>query len=109
MNLHVARTRAVRFCLATGLALVGLLSVATAAEPGRPNILFVYADDLGLGDVSCYNADAAWKTPHLDRFAAEGMTFTDAHSASALCTPISMAALAPSGPASRTRTACRAT
>ncbi|HYD84077.1 MAG TPA: sulfatase-like hydrolase/transferase, partial [Opitutus sp.] len=67
--------------------MVGLWSVAVAAEPGRPNILFIYADDLGLGDVSCYNADAAWRTPHLDRLAAEGMTFTDAHSASALCTP----------------------
>ena len=87
MNTMAASMRAVRFGLAAGLAWLGLADVAVAAEIARPNILFIYADDLGLGDVSCYNADAAWRTPHLDRLAAEGMTFTDAHSASALCTP----------------------
>lgn len=82
-----ARTLAIRFGVVAGLALAGMLTTATAAENARPNILFIYADDLGLGDLSSYNADAAWRTPHLDRLAAQGMTFTDAHSASALCTP----------------------
>jgi arylsulfatase A-like enzyme len=60
-------------------------SRAAAAE--RPNILYLFADDMGLGDLSCYNPRSAWRTPHLDRLAQEGMRFTDAHSASALCTP----------------------
>ena len=61
-----------------------LLGCAHAAPP---NILYILADDLGLGDVSCYNPKSAWQTPHLDRLAREGLRFTDAHSASSLCTP----------------------
>jgi arylsulfatase A len=53
----------------------------------RPNILYVLADDLGQGDVSCFNPHSAWTTPHLDTLAAEGMRFTDSHATSALCTP----------------------
>jgi arylsulfatase A-like enzyme len=87
MNTVGIRGHAIRFGLGVGLALGGLSAVAAAAKSGPPNILFIYADDLGLGDLSCYNSHAAWKTPHLDRFAAEGMRFTDAHSASSLCTP----------------------
>ena len=45
--------------------------------PQRPNIVYILADDLGYGDVSCLNPNAAWKTVHMDRLAAEGMTFTD--------------------------------
>ena len=60
---------------------------AEAPRLTRPNILYILADDLGPGDVSCYNPKSAWKTPHLDRLAGEGMVFTDAHSASSLCTP----------------------
>ena len=87
MNSTVPRACAVRLGFAVGLALLGRPDIAAAPETGQPNILFIYADDLGLGDVSCYNADAAWRTPQLDRLGAEGMRFTDAHSASALCTP----------------------
>lgn len=64
-------------------------SVVTAQQDAnidRPNIVLIYADDLGLGDVSCYGATAV-KTPHIDRIAAEGIRFTDAHSAAATCTP----------------------
>ena len=53
----------------------------------RPNIVFIMADDTGYGDVSCYNADSKILTPHIDRLAAEGTMFTDAHSPCALCTP----------------------
>ncbi len=56
-----------------------------AAE--HPNILLVLADDLGYGDVSCYNPESKMRTPNLDRLAAEGMRFTDAHSPSTVCTP----------------------
>ncbi|HRE82178.1 MAG TPA: arylsulfatase [Opitutaceae bacterium] len=52
-----------------------------------PNIIVILADDMGRGDLSCYNPKSAWKTPHLDRLAREGMRFTDAHSGSSVCTP----------------------
>ena len=54
----------------------------------RPNILVIYADDLGYGDVGCYNPDRGRiATPHLDRLAAQGMRFTDGHSSSGVCSP----------------------
>lgn len=52
-----------------------------------PNIVIIYADDLGYGDLSAYNPDAAYKTPRLDRMAAEGIRFVDAHSPSTICSP----------------------
>ena len=62
-----------------------LASVSIAGE--RPNIVIILADDLGIGDVSTYNENSAWQTPHIDRLAAGGMSFADAHTGSALCTP----------------------
>jgi arylsulfatase A len=53
----------------------------------QPNILLILADDLGYGDVSCYNQEAKIPTPNLDRLAKQGLKFTDAHSASTVCTP----------------------
>jgi arylsulfatase A len=53
----------------------------------RPNILFILADDLGYGDVGCYNSESKVPTPHVDRLAGEGIRFTDAHSPSTVCTP----------------------
>ena len=52
-----------------------------------PNIIFLMADDMGYGDLGCYNPDSKIPTPNLDRLAAQGMRFTDAHSGSAVCTP----------------------
>lgn len=63
------------------------LPAATAAEPSLPNIIIIYADDLGYGDLSCYDTECAYKTPRLDRMAAEGIRFTDAHSPSTICSP----------------------
>jgi arylsulfatase A len=68
-----------RICL---LLLAGALQAA-----GAPNIVVILADDLGYGDLRCYNKDGGIPTPHLDRMAVEGLRFTDAHSASAVCTP----------------------
>ncbi|MBM3862283.1 MAG: hypothetical protein FJ395_21890, partial [Verrucomicrobia bacterium] len=65
------------------IALLGHL-VATAAE--KPNVVLIFADDLGYGDVGCYGATKV-RTPNVDRLAREGRKFTDAHSASAVCTP----------------------
>ncbi len=53
-----------------------------------PNIVYILADDLGYGDVHCLNPERGKiATPHMDRLAAQGMTFTDAHSSSSVCTP----------------------
>ena len=53
-----------------------------------PNIVVIYADDLGYGDVQCYNPERGKiPTPHIDRLASEGMRFTDAHSSSGVCSP----------------------
>jgi arylsulfatase A-like enzyme len=57
-------------------------AVAPAAEIARPNIIFILADDIGYGDLSCQGAKHA-KTPNLDRLAAQGCRFTDAHSPAA--------------------------
>ncbi|MDC0936382.1 arylsulfatase [Pirellulales bacterium] len=65
---------------------VVLATVASAAE--RPNIVVLYADDLGYGDVQCYNPQRGKiPTPNIDRLAGEGMRFTDGHSSSGVCSP----------------------
>lgn len=56
-------------------------------ETTLPNIVYILADDLGYGDVSSLNPESKIKTPNIDAFATGGMTFTDAHSSSAVCTP----------------------
>ena len=66
------------------LYLVFLSLPAMAAK--KPNVVFILADDLGYGDLSCYGA-THFQTPACDRLANEGMRFTDAHSPSAVCTP----------------------
>lgn len=53
----------------------------------KPNIIIILADDLGTGDVNCYNSDSKIFTPALDKIAEEGVRFTDAHTGSAVCTP----------------------
>ena len=53
----------------------------------KPNIILFLVDDLGYGDVSCLNPKSKIRTENIDRLAADGMTFTDAHSTSAVCTP----------------------
>ncbi len=76
-----------RFFLLTACLLPWLSTQATAAAPAaRPNIVFIYADDLGYGDVGC-NGAAKVRTPNVDRLAREGLNFRDGHSASATCTP----------------------
>jgi arylsulfatase A-like enzyme len=69
--------------------LFSLLLVSTGISPAasKPNIIFILCDDLGTGDVKCLNPEGKIATPHMDRLAAEGMIFTDAHSGSSVCTP----------------------
>ena len=66
--------------LALALAIAG-----RAAAQAPPNVVLIMADDLGYGDLSCY--DGWIKTPRLDQLAAEGMRFTDFHSSGAVCSP----------------------
>lgn len=76
-------------CLAVLLAAVTPAFVSAADDAdnaARPNIVLIYADDVGYGDLGCYGAKAI-PTPHLDRLAAEGLRLTDGHSPSATCTP----------------------
>lgn len=65
------------------------LHAAEAAQNrGKPNIIVIYADDLGYGDVQCYNPERGKiPTPHIDRLASQGMMFTDGHSSSGVCSP----------------------
>ena len=61
---------------------------AADAPAQKPNIVVILADDLGYGDVRCYNPDRGKiPTPNIDRLAAQGMRFTDAHSSSGVCSP----------------------
>ncbi len=76
--------RTILLLLITGLL---LLSCESGRKEELPNIIYILADDLGYGDVSAFNSRAAWETPHIDRLAEEGASFTDAHSGSAVCTP----------------------
>lgn len=62
-------------------------AVARADSTDRPNIVLILADDLGYGDLACYNPRSRIPTPHVDRLAREGLRFTDAHSPSTVCTP----------------------
>ncbi len=72
--------------LLAALAALGVgLAFAKAAD--QPNILILYADDLGYGDLGCYNSDSKIPTPNLDALAATGLRFTDGHSSSGICTP----------------------
>ena len=66
------------------LLILAFTSLTQAAD--KPNIIFIIGDDVGYGDCSCYGATAI-QTPNVDRLAAQGLRFTDGHSAAATCTP----------------------
>jgi len=68
------------FCLA------GSASLGSAATPEQPNIVLFLIDDLGWRDLGCYGSDY-YQTPHIDRLAAQGVRFTDAYAACAVCSP----------------------
>lgn len=72
-----------------GIATFASISVAeTSSVSAKPNILVIYADDLGYGDVQCYNPERGKiATPNIDRLASQGMRFTDGHSSSGVCSP----------------------
>lgn len=68
--------------------LISLVSVSALFAGPKPNIVFILCDDLGYGDIQCLNPEnGKIPTPSVDKLAAEGMIFTDAHSGSSVCTP----------------------
>ncbi len=77
----------------TALSLLTACSVgdfsqnAAASKRPLPNIVFILADDMGYGDAGCYNQEAQTATPHIDRLAAQGVRFTDAHAPGPWCVP----------------------
>lgn len=73
--------------------LVTFLTALIGAETKKPNIVIFYADDMGVADVSFGNKEAKIQTPHIDLLATRGMTFTDGHSSSGICTPSRFALL----------------
>lgn len=76
--------------VSAGIMLGGSAASPSDAEsaPLKPNIIILLADDLGVGDVQCYNPERGKiMTPHLDRLAAQGLRFTDGHSSSGVCSP----------------------
>src|SRR5262245_28715880 len=73
--------------LLTLLTAVGV-RVAVADQPAKlPNIVILYADDMGYGDLGAQNPESKIPTPNLDQLAKQGLRFTDAHSSSGICTP----------------------
>lgn len=87
-------------CLGIGsMLLMGSCGRATVRETAgaagahKPNIVYVLVDDMGYGDVSCYNPDGKISTPNIDALANAGMRFTDAHAPSSVCTPTRYALL----------------
>ncbi len=83
-------TRRFIFAAAGWLSIAGTFSPANRAQAESvrpPNIVYILADDLGYGDVRCLNEKGKIATPNIDRLAAEGMIFSDAHGSSAVCTP----------------------
>lgn len=87
-----ARKPGIIACLPGVLLLITSMVCPICAAP-KPNILLILADDLGYGDLGCYNKQSKIPTPNLDRLTSEGMRFTDAHSPSSVCTPTRYALL----------------
>jgi len=81
--------------LATLISLIIIFLITSCSPTSNelPNIVIIYADDMGFGDLHCQNPNSKIPTPNLDQLAAEGMRFTDAHSSSGICSPSRFALL----------------
>jgi len=64
-----------------------IYTLGQSQTDNRPNVVFILSDDLGYGDLSCYNKDSKIQTPNLDQLATQGIRFTDSHAPSSLCSP----------------------
>ncbi len=81
------KSSVLKLCVWAAMALVWLIGAAGSPTAVKPNILYILCDDLGYGDVKYFNPDGKLATPNLDRLATQGMSFTEAHSSSAVCSP----------------------
>jgi len=85
--------------LVTSLAVACVVFYATGsraegnAKGERPNVVLILSDDVGWGDISCYQPSNVFKTPAIDRLASEGIRFTNAHAPNSVCTPTRYALL----------------
>jgi len=86
MESHLLSRRTFMKSLGLAAAVAAVPAPLRAASSKHPNVVVIYADDLGYGDVGCYGATKV-KTPNIDRLASQGVRFTHAHSPSATCTP----------------------
>ena len=77
----------------TSLIIIFIIPSCTKVKNKLPNIVIIYADDMGYGDLNCQNGKSKIPTPNLDQLASEGMRFTDAHSSSGICSPSRFALL----------------
>ena len=84
----------IKYFIYTALLVFGTVSFSNLKQKKaevllntKPNIIIIYTDDQGYGDVSELNKDAKFKTPNLDRLVKEGIAFTNGHSGSSVCTP----------------------
>ncbi len=76
------------FMLGSMLGLISLTPlVAQKKASEKPNVIIIFADDMGYGDVSSNNPMARTKTPNIDKLGRSGIRFTDAHAGGAVCTP----------------------
>jgi arylsulfatase A len=73
--------------------IIGILFNIQCQAWEKPNIVIIYADDMGYGDLNCQNPNSKIPTPNLDQLASEGMRFADAHSSSGICSPSRFALL----------------
>ena len=79
--------KSVTFLLSSVLVATSCNLAEEQKELIHPNIIYILADDMGYGDVSCYNENSKIITPNIDKLAFEGIRFTDAHTSSSVCTP----------------------
>jgi hypothetical protein len=87
------------FCMATLIPVASSFAASSQADmddPSRPNIIHIMADDLGWRDLSCYGSET-FQTPNIDALARRGMIFSNAYSASPLCSPTRAATHRPDG------------
>jgi len=75
------------FLKSASASTVALAGLSAAGAKNRPNIVVILSDDLGYGDVACYNPKSKIPTPELDRLAKEGLRFIDAHTPCGVCSP----------------------
>ena len=87
--MHIAKPLALAAAIAVVALAVSVRPALAADKPGmtdKPNIIFILADDVAMGDLGCYGQKLI-ATPHLDQLAAEGMRFTSAYCGTSVCAP----------------------